>query len=77
MAKIMELFYGELGQFQTAMEDEKWDLAVTGFHRLHPARRAIRMIAARLRASRPCLLRRLGGLGGHAMSPVLARSGVG
>lgn len=24
MAKIMELFYGELGSFQTAMEDEKW-----------------------------------------------------
>ena len=30
MAKIMELFYGELGQFQTAMEDEKWDVDFRG-----------------------------------------------
>lgn len=30
MAKIMELFYGELGQFQTAMEDEKWEVDFRG-----------------------------------------------
>lgn len=30
MAKIMELFYGKLGQFQTAMEDEKWEVDFRG-----------------------------------------------
>lgn len=30
MAKIMELFYGELGSFRTAMEDEKWEVDFRG-----------------------------------------------
>lgn len=30
MAKIMELFYGELGSFQTAMEDENWEVDFRG-----------------------------------------------